>query len=312
MTTWEFILNELNKNNNVVLLTILEANGSSPGKVGFKMVVSESLNLYGSVGGGSAEYKAVENAKDILKEKQFTPYIQNQIHSEEQDGMICSGNQIIAYIPILTKHLQQIEEIVEYESSKKKGYIAITNLGLQFIKDKHKKESPLTSLLSDSDWMYCENISINPRLYIFGGGHVSLELSKIMKLLKFDIIVYDNREDLNTMSSNTFADKKVIIDYKNAKEYLDYNFDKYVVIMTYAHNNDYTVLRNVLNLDLKYLGLMGSKSKVGKVREMLSKEGFSDKVISKIHMPIGIPIKNITPTEIAISIAAQIIDTKNS
>ena len=63
MEVWEFIAEKLRSGIPVILLYVLESNGSSPGRQGFKMAVSNG-ELCGSIGGGIMEYKLVETAKE--------------------------------------------------------------------------------------------------------------------------------------------------------------------------------------------------------------------------------------------------------
>ena len=58
--------------------------------------------------------------------------------------------------------------------------------------------------------------------------------------------------------------------------------------------------------------MMGSKNKVKTIFDILEKEGFSREELNKVSAPIGVAIKSETPEEIAVSIAAEIIDIKNS
>ena len=90
------------------------------------------------------------------------------------------------------------------------------------------------------------------RLYVFGGGHVSLALCKIMQDLNFHISVLDDRnEDLLTLRNNIFADEKRIIQYENASSFIKEGYNNYVVIMTFGHKSDEVVLREVLHCDNK-------------------------------------------------------------
>jgi xanthine dehydrogenase accessory factor len=68
----------------------------------------------------------------------------------------------------------------------------------------------------------------------------------------------------------------------------------------------------MLRKDLGYLGMMSSKGKLATIHELLKEDGFTSEEIAKVDSPIGIPIKSKTPAEIAVSIAAKIIEVKNT
>jgi xanthine dehydrogenase accessory factor len=82
--------------------------------------------------------------------------------------------------------------------------------------------------------------------------------------------------------------------------------------MTFGHKSDMTVLKQLLGKNIKYLGMMGSDKKVAKIFETLKSEGYPDEMLGNVHAPIGIKINSQTPVEIAISIAAEIIQVKNA
>jgi xanthine dehydrogenase accessory factor len=101
LALWEFIRKQLEKGASAALLAVLQSEGSSPGRQGFKMALANSGEMCGSIGGGIMEHKLVELARKLLTEnKPFAPILKKQIHSkaaaQNQSGMICSGEQTVA------------------------------------------------------------------------------------------------------------------------------------------------------------------------------------------------------------------------
>jgi xanthine dehydrogenase accessory factor len=148
-------------------------------------------------------------------------------------------------------------------------------------------------------------------LYIFGAGHVGLALSRVMSALDFTIHIFDDRKDLSTLADNKYANQSALIDYKSISQLVPEGENIFVVIMTFGHQSDEVVLRQLVSKNLKYLGMMGSSKKVASIFRNLSADGITSSVLKKINAPIGIPIGSQTPAEIAISIAAKIIEVKN-
>ena len=81
--------------------------------------------------------------------------------------------------------------------------------------------------------------------------------------------------------------------------------------MTFGYRTDGIVIRQLLNKNYKYIGILGSKTKIAKLLSELQEEGFDEFKIKSLHAPIGLAINSRTPEEIAISIAAEIIQVKN-
>ncbi len=311
---WTFCRKQILEGNATALLVILKTKGSSPGKPGFKMAVSESGDLQGSVGGGSAEYAAVERAKQILKQNITTPQIMRQVHSgdaEESSGMICAGEQTMAIVPLNKESIPVIEKIENVENTITKVALQLSANGIDVAEQADCDEIKTHGLSDKDNWKYTEPLGLTETIYIFGGGHVSVELSKVMRMLGFYIKIFDNRPEISTLHANEAAHEKHVIDFAKAGAYVQAGGGSYIVIMTVGHMYDLEVLNQMVGKKVKYLGMMGSKSKVSTIHQLLKDKGFSDHEIESVHMPIGEQIYSHTPIEIAISIAAEIIKIKN-
>jgi len=130
--------------------------------------------------------------------------------------------------------------------------------------------------------------------------------------MDFYIKVYDKRKDLKTMLENhTAHEKHVLTDYTELAHLVAPGQNHYVVIMTFGYRTDDEALRVLLHKEFRYLGLLGSKTKIEKMFTDYRKENIDEQLLQRIYTPVGIPIKSQTPEEIAISIAAQIICEKN-
>jgi xanthine dehydrogenase accessory factor len=134
----------------------------------------------------------------------------------------------------------------------------------------------------------------------------------MMSQLGFYVTVFDNRhKELTTFKNNSFAHNKQIIDYKNAAEVIPEGDQVYVAIMTFAHKNDMQVLEQLLDKNIKYLGMMGSDDKVASVFNELENPAIPRHKLNQLHPHIGLTIHSHTPDQIAVSKAAKIIQVKN-
>ncbi len=315
MKFWNFIKIKLEETKKLMLLVVIDSQGSSPGRQGFKMAVCEDGELEGSVGGGVMEYNIAELGKAMLQLGRPGPLLKRQIHnssaSEDHSGMICAGEQTIILYELNKSHLDAVNQIVKNLHSDEKGVLTLSPEGL-FFSESEKIDKPIkTKIVSEANWEYRQLIGYKNRICIIGAGHVGLALSKLMKDLDFIVEIFDDRKDLNTFCDNNYADKKHIVDYEKIAEVLPQGKSIYVVIMTFSHKSDQDVLASLIGKNFKYLGLMGSKTKVAKIYQSIGyKPGAHNS--PKVYSPIGIQIKSKTPMEIAISIAAEIISVKNS
>lgn len=161
-------------------------------------------------------------------------------------------------------------------------------------------------------WRYRERLNFRDQLTIVGGGHVSLALSNVAAALDFELTVLNDRPALPTLASNQAAHHRRVIDYENVAAEIPPGPHRYVVVMTVGYRTDAVVLRHLLRRPCRYLGAMGSTAKVAELRRGLREAGFSETEIAWPRGPIGLPIQSQTPEEIAISIAAELIQARRS
>jgi len=312
MDVWEFINNKLSADISVLLLYVLDSEGSSPGRKGFKMAVSADDELFGTIGGGIMEFKFVEKARSLLhsgaNDVSLVKQFHDKIHEKNQSGMICSGSQLIVLIPLTSPEANKtIRKIIHAQKENENKTIHISPTGLNITNEPAKGLNYKT----ETNWNYTELINKKPVIHIIGGGHVGLALTELMNYLGFYSKVYDDRNELNTIQQNLFADEKHFIDYNRISEQLNIDKDDFVVIMTIGYRTDKIVLKQLLSKDFFYLGLLGSEKKNERLFKELKEEGIDDQKLDKIFAPIGINIFSKTTREIAVSIAAQIIFERN-
>ncbi|MCL2149829.1 MAG: XdhC family protein [Dehalococcoidia bacterium] len=154
----------------------------------------------------------------------------------------------------------------------------------------------------------CERYSLKPRLIILGGGHIALPLTRIGASLGFRVAVFDDRPSFANKARFPEATTVICDSFDNVTERLKINQHDYVVIVTRGHRHDSLCLRSILqSVFPRYVGLIGSRRRVGIVKKQIAEEtGEADK-LEKLHSPIGLAIGAVTPDEIAISIIAEVI-----
>ncbi len=342
---WRFAAERLQRNESVMLLVVAESSGSSPGRQGFKMVVAHD-ELSGSVGGGVMEVALVELAKVKNKKAKgkSEAEIVEQIHrknSADSSGMICSGKQTVILFQLNSEHLKTVEQIIYELENNQTLRLQISSFNFQVsgiksdldYKFERKKElhrleavfdrrtpderehSGQRLLLNDDEvkFIYEENLGCKNKLYIIGGGHCALALSEIMSKMDFHISLFDDREDLNTIAKNEVVhENRIIESYEQIGKFIESGNNVYVVVMTLGYKFDEIVIKQLLDKNFKYFGVLGSKAKMKVLLKNLESEGFDKEKLARLRTPIGLPINSQTPQEIAVSITAEIIKVKNS
>lgn len=156
-----------------------------------------------------------------------------------------------------------------------------------------------------------ERVCARPKLIICGGGHVAQPLGVLGRLLDFEVTVIDDRPEF--ANADRFPGAEILcMPYQEALEKAPRGADCYFVIVTPGHIADRECLETILkNNQYAYVGMIGSRRKVGLLREELLEQGYSEETVDGIHMPIGLRIGAKTPAEIATCIAAQLIEVRS-
>ncbi len=159
--------------------------------------------------------------------------------------------------------------------------------------------------------IFVEPILPQPTLYIFGAGHVSMALAQAAHTAGFAIGVIDDRESFANAQRFPMA-REIYASYEEAFERLQPNPSSYLVVVTRGHKDDMRVLAWAVGTPARYIGMIGSKRKVLSVYKALEKEGIPAEKFARVHAPVGLEIGALTPEEIAISIAAELIAVRRS
>jgi xanthine dehydrogenase accessory factor len=147
---------------------------------------------------------------------------------------------------------------------------------------------------------------------LYGAGHVGQALTRLLLTFSCQLHCVDVREEwLAKLPDHPRLKKILTPTFSQIPATMPQN--TYHVIATQGHTFDLEVVREVLKLSgVPYIGVIGSKVKARTVRATLMSEGLSEQETQRFHCPMGLPIGNNTPAEIAVSIAAQLLETKGS
>jgi xanthine dehydrogenase accessory factor len=323
---WKLGLSSLERGIPVLLLYVLESKGSSPGRQGFFMTVNALGEMEGSIGGGIMEHKFTEMAKERLKQGGDMVALRRQVHDKEavkdQSGMICSGEQTILLYRLRFADMERIKALVESLEVFRNGVLRLSPGGLEFSLEASETLGAALAAQgkdlffekrSEEDWEYVEKTGYKDCLYIVGGGHCALAFSQLMRTMDFYITVFDHRPGLETLVKNEYAHEKVLVtDYEKLDGLIvSDRAHHYVVVMTQGYRTDDSAMRVLLPLEFRYFGLLGSKAKVGRMMAGYRAEGMPEEWLGKVRAPAGLPIHSQTPEEIAVSIAAEIVQVRH-
>ena len=247
----------------VVLCQIVRAEGSTPGKAGWKLLARPDGTVYGNLGGGA--FEALVTADALAK--------------------LANG-----YAPSEVKRYYFTEEAVKGE--------------------------PTGMVCGGMAEVFLEVLAAPPVLAICGGGPVGQALARAGALAGFAILLTDDRAEFRRPELFPAGARMAEVGRDYAEDFLApfLRRDLYVAVVTRCWETDTAALLAVLRQappGLRYLGLMGSRRKIARVRGEVAARG-ADLGSQTLHAPIGLPIGGDSPGEIAISILAEIIQLQYS
>jgi xanthine dehydrogenase accessory factor len=160
--------------------------------------------------------------------------------------------------------------------------------------------------------VFVEPVLPVPHAFIFGAGHISKGLSRVATLAGFATVIVDNRESFANAERFPEATAIHAAEYEEVFPRLPINETSYLIIVTRGHRDDMRVLKLAVATPARYIAMIGSKRKVLNVARELEKEGIPRAALERIHAPMGLDIGAISPEEIAISVAAEMIAVRRN
>lgn len=156
--------------------------------------------------------------------------------------------------------------------------------------------------------LFFEVLNQGPRLYLFGAGHVGQAICRTLAGTPFQVHVIDERPE---WIESPLLPKDTHRHDESWSEFLqNARFDRertYAAVMTHRHDFDQEIVQALLRNPLRYLGLIGSRSKWARFRQRLEQKGVTEAELGRVRCPIGLPTGGKSPQEVAISFAAELL-----
>ena len=335
-------------NNGFVLLTIISTKGSTPCSNGDKIVFSGGESVFGSIGGGNLEFKALSFAEELLSLNSNSIYLKKYPLGASL-GQCCGGyvkvmfesfiqsDSINSWIEIVSNLLHDKEDFVvasivdnnaeiEY-SSKKFVYLngnsrpSLDDEELSSLINKSAKDlllfsdSPTIVQFKNKSGSVTEicfekvlTSEVQP-VVVFGAGHISRALMPILVNLPIKIYWVDDRaEQFDKYQGDTSQIDVICDDF--VQSIPDLPDSSYCLVITYSHQIDFEICEKMITQNnFSYLGMIGSEIKGKKFRDRFHQKNYSEEVINKFICPIGDKQKFLkSPTAIAVTIAMDLIN----
>ncbi len=334
----------------LVLATVTSTEGSTPQKPGSSALFNKSGLVAGTIGGGVLEGKvqmiAIESVK--TKEPVHQVFKLDASISGGEDAL-CGGKICILVDPELVRHKDVFEALRKSAGERIPGVLItlVTDtennkilIDRYWATDEDRSlipaelkpfiEPEIKGLISGIDsydfrelkiekeedkpshLLFLEPVIPPPRLIIAGAGHIGKALSQIGSTLDFEVTIIDDRPEFANADNIPSANHIITGDIGNAIEKIEKEDDTFIVIVTRGHRDDGKALKACIGSDAAYIGMIGSKTKIALMHgEFIGNGWTTEEQWKRIFAPIGLDIRSKTVEEIAVSIAAQLVQVRN-
>ncbi len=158
--------------------------------------------------------------------------------------------------------------------------------------------------------VYLEVLAPSSHLIIVGAGHIAVPLAKIAKLMDFEVTVLDDRSAFANPQRFPEADHVIAANIEKTLQDFAVTPNCYFVLVTRGHQLDEEACRCILSKGAAYIGMIGSRRRTREVKRHLNEMGFSAELTEQIYAPIGLDLGAETPGEIAVAIAAELVNLR--
>jgi xanthine dehydrogenase accessory factor len=298
----------------VALATVISTWGSAPRPAGSRMAISQSGRIAGSVSGGCLEGEVFEQAQAILKGKPASLF-----HYGVSDdlawtvGLSCGGEVDVLVEPLSEVH-RNLMAALEAETPVVLQTVVDDSPGARRLL---KPPDPQIDALLEQenpvrrDGLFLEPFPRPPELFIFGGSHVAIPLTRLANALGFRVTVVDARSKF--ADAQRFPEARRVIHAWPDEILKDLPIDSstYIVILTHDPKFDDPTITAALRGRPRYIGAIGSRKTHRERVARLTAAGVSAKEIERVHAPIGLDLGAQTAEETALAILAQMVAARH-
>jgi xanthine dehydrogenase accessory factor len=298
----------------VAVATVISTWGSAPRPAGSRMAISQSGKIAGSVSGGCLEGEVFEQAQEILNGKPARLF-----HYGVSDdlawtvGLSCGGEVDVLIEPLAPAHRELIAAleaerpvVLETDVGEMPGARQLLTPTDPNVGDLLDRENPVRD-----NGVFLEPFPRPPELYIFGGSHVAIPLTRLASAIGFRVTVVDARSKF--ADRERFPEARRVIHAWPDEVLKDLVMDgsTYVVILTHDPKFDDPTITAALKGRPRYIGAIGSKKTHRERVARLVKAGVNPSEIERVHAPIGLDLGAQTAEETALAILSQMVAVRH-
>lgn len=337
------ILDALARNQRVAWARVVSTWGSAPRRPGAAMAVESPSRWSGSVSGGCVEHAVIDEALGTLAsgESQFVTY---GVSSETawSVGLSCGGRLQVFIEPFPACSRDPVardigHSLLDAVQSDRPAVLATPLHGddtpllfsadgrlmqpesgtsesqlAEAAKDALRSRTPAIAELAAGRW-FMHPFPPRDRLVIVGGSEIARRLIPLAHSVDFETVLIDPRQVVAEGGRFVERPHHIAVDAADAGlARFEPTSSTYAVLLTHEPAIDDPALHILLRSPARYIGALGGRKTQAARRERLLGAGFTEAEIARIDGPVGLPIGAATPSEIAISIVARLVERRRA
>ena len=325
-------------NKSIALATVIQTWGSSPRRAGAKMALTPDGKITGSVSGGCVEGAVFDTGVEVLKSNR--PRLLHFGVADEtawEVGLACGGSIDIFVKPLDLEFFQPLHSVLVEEQPavlvtivrgpdellgremliREDGSVAgtlksnLNEYALDLAKETLVQGVSRRAMLDENTEVFVELILPPPTVVAVGGVHITIALMSLAKTLGYRTVVVDPRSAFGNEERFPNVDQLIQLWPEDAFQKIALTRSTAVAMLTHDPKLDDPALKIALPSPAFYVGALGSKTTQAKRRQRLLENGLTEAQLDRLHGPIGLEIGAGNPEEIAMSIMAEIVATRN-
>ncbi len=318
---WADVSAELSAGRPVFLAFVVAHGRGSPGTAGARLALFVDGRQHGTIGGAIMEQRTLDAGLQRLADdtgRHDRPRLERLRHRRRdptvigrgESGLICAGWQQNVGLVLRPRVDERVAGELARRAEQERGSLRIDAAGLHLEDDDCGGDTGIRFKPGD-DWCYQESLLQRRRVAILGGGHCGAALTRLMLELGWHVTLFERRSDLHTLGTVRESFIPVQSFDESASrlrrpEWTD------AVVMTSDYRGDVDALAGCLRQPLRSIGVMGAPAKLRAIREALRTRGVSEAELERIRGPVGLPIGSDTPMEVAVSVAAELLQMRGT
>ena len=292
----------------VALATVVAVRGSTPRHVGARMAIAADGEQWGTIGGGRIEHEVVGAAKRVAAGEVAAHVVR---HHLVRDLAMCCGGSMEVLVADAAQAVDAMAAMLDAQVARQPVIMATPLDGAAATVRPASIDEQATFRAAIVDGCLLEQWLPSERAIVFGAGHVGRAIGELAARCGFQVVLCDD-DDTGALTHAAPWASKVVDDFDVAAveaKLGGLGSGDYALIVTRDHAVDQRILECLVGRDdLTYIGMIGSRGKVGRFRKRLVAKGLDRAdFTSRVRAPIGLAIGAETPAEIAVAVVAELI-----